>query len=456
MFPSGNVRQGQTQETGDLAAGFKAAAHTIEETYATHVITHICLESHGTVCEWDGDKLTVWMSTQGINTRSRELRHRRSSIPQANVRVITQYMGGGFGSKALSVGRRGPDLRQAGQGGRGAGQADARSQGGASRRPATGRRRPRGSRPASPPTARSPRSMPSRGAPAVPARTRASRCPTSIGSPTAAGRTRTCTSTPASSAPMRAPGHPQGWFLTEILMDELADKVSMDPVEFRIKNLPPEAPNAMWRAYLRDGATRVRLGQAAPDRRQGGRTDQDRHGRGDLHVGRRRSRTGASALRDHVRRQRRRARRHAGHRHRHAHAGRDGRCRTLGLPAVAGQARRLATRSMASARCPGAARRRRASVPAIRVAAVKALDALKEKVAPALGVDAAVAGRRGRPHSRQGRPVARAGVGRRVQADRPAADRGRRRLGAGLVVGDDERRAVRRSQRRHRDRHRPG
>jgi len=48
VFTGGNVRQGQTQETGDLAAGFKAAAHTIEETYATHVITHACMESHGT------------------------------------------------------------------------------------------------------------------------------------------------------------------------------------------------------------------------------------------------------------------------------------------------------------------------------------------------------------------------------------------------------------------------
>ena len=35
---------------------------------------------------------------------------------------------------------------------------------------------------------------------------------------------------------MRAPGHPQGCFLTEILMDELADRVRIDPVEFRIKN----------------------------------------------------------------------------------------------------------------------------------------------------------------------------------------------------------------------------
>ena len=54
--------------------------------------------------------------------------------------------------------------------------------------------------------------------------------------------------------PMRAPGHPQGSFITEIMMDELADLVKMDPIEFRIKNLPPEGANAMWRSYLREGA----------------------------------------------------------------------------------------------------------------------------------------------------------------------------------------------------------
>ena len=59
VFTNGNVRQGQAQETGDVAAGFQGAAQTIQETYSTHVITHACMESHGTVCERDGDKLTA-------------------------------------------------------------------------------------------------------------------------------------------------------------------------------------------------------------------------------------------------------------------------------------------------------------------------------------------------------------------------------------------------------------
>ena len=68
------------------------------------MITHVCLESHGAVCEWDGDNLTAWVSTQGISA-AREGFASGLKIPQANVRVITQYMGGGFGSK-LGAGRR--------------------------------------------------------------------------------------------------------------------------------------------------------------------------------------------------------------------------------------------------------------------------------------------------------------------------------------------------------------
>ena len=162
-------------------------------------------------------------------------------------------MGGGFGSK-FEPRREGLICAKLAQAGERAGQADARSQGRASRhrqpavrdgahpRGRVGRRHAHRVRRQSWGTGRRRRGR------------RASRCPTSTTSRTAGGRTRTSTSTPASSAPMRAPGHPQGCFLTEILMDELADRVKMDPVEFRIKNLPPDAPNAMWATYCASGA----------------------------------------------------------------------------------------------------------------------------------------------------------------------------------------------------------
>ncbi len=101
VFQGGNTKAGQSQENGDLETGFKQAAHTVEQTYATHVITHVCLEPHGSVCEWDGDKLTVWISTQGVHGVAQQLSH-ALKMPQTNIRVITQYMGGGFGSKSAA------------------------------------------------------------------------------------------------------------------------------------------------------------------------------------------------------------------------------------------------------------------------------------------------------------------------------------------------------------------
>src|SRR5690606_40440170 len=49
VFKDGNVREGDAEESGDLEAGFKAAAHVVEATYSTQVQTHVSLETHGCV-----------------------------------------------------------------------------------------------------------------------------------------------------------------------------------------------------------------------------------------------------------------------------------------------------------------------------------------------------------------------------------------------------------------------
>ncbi len=251
VFEGGNIKQGAAEENGDLDAGFKQAAHVVEATYSTHVITHVCLETHGCVCEWDGDKLTAWVSTQAAHG-TRDGFAQGLKIPAANIRVITQYMGGGFGSKF------GPDV----QGlicAKLAKQANA---------------------PVKLMLDRKEEHLASGNRPSATAHIRAG--VTSDGRLTAfdgqswgtggagAGsgfplpyiyefpnRKRTHKDVYINAGQqraMRAPGHPQGCFLTEILMDELADRVKMDPVEFRIKNLPPAAPNAMWGEYFRVGA----------------------------------------------------------------------------------------------------------------------------------------------------------------------------------------------------------
>ena len=138
VFEPGNTRQGTGEEHGDIAAGLAGAAHVVEGTYSTQVQTHTSLETHGCVCEWSGDNLTAWVSTQAVHG-TREGFASGLKIPQANVRVITEYMGGGFGSK-FAPDAQGLICARLARAAARAGQADARSQGGASRhgQPAVG------------------------------------------------------------------------------------------------------------------------------------------------------------------------------------------------------------------------------------------------------------------------------------------------------------------------------
>ncbi|WP_372369713.1 xanthine dehydrogenase family protein molybdopterin-binding subunit [Candidatus Uabimicrobium sp. HlEnr_7] len=74
-------------------------ASVVEATYQTQVQTHSALETHGVVAKWeDDDHLTVWASTQSTFVTRNDFAT-RLELPQANVRVITEHMGGGFGAK---------------------------------------------------------------------------------------------------------------------------------------------------------------------------------------------------------------------------------------------------------------------------------------------------------------------------------------------------------------------
>ena len=93
-----NQSQPSIEERGNVEAGFAEAVVEVETTYSAPVQTHVCLETHGHVAEWDGDTLTVWASTQAVfGTRRDFAQHFK--IPEDKVRIITEHMGGGFGSK---------------------------------------------------------------------------------------------------------------------------------------------------------------------------------------------------------------------------------------------------------------------------------------------------------------------------------------------------------------------
>jgi len=83
---------------GDVDAGLAKADVVIRREYRTPVALHTALEPHGAVAEWEGGRVTIWESTQGIfNTRSDIAE--AFELPLSSVRVIKNYMGGGFGAK---------------------------------------------------------------------------------------------------------------------------------------------------------------------------------------------------------------------------------------------------------------------------------------------------------------------------------------------------------------------
>lgn len=70
----------------------------VEGFYGIQAITHCCLETHGSTCEWEGDKLTAHLSTQNVSGTAGQFAG-PLRIPATNVTVHCDFIGGGFGSK---------------------------------------------------------------------------------------------------------------------------------------------------------------------------------------------------------------------------------------------------------------------------------------------------------------------------------------------------------------------
>ena len=92
------VREPEKYQRGDVAKGFAEADEVLEATYRTAAEFHTPMELHGCVAKWDGQRLTLWESTQGVYAIQQRVAA-ALEMPLANVRVIGSYMGGGFGSK---------------------------------------------------------------------------------------------------------------------------------------------------------------------------------------------------------------------------------------------------------------------------------------------------------------------------------------------------------------------
>ena len=85
-------------DIGDFAGAYAATPIKIDENYSTGRNTHAMMEPHATLAHWEGDKLTCWTSNQMIDW-SRGSLAGILGIPKEDIRLISPYIGGGFGGK---------------------------------------------------------------------------------------------------------------------------------------------------------------------------------------------------------------------------------------------------------------------------------------------------------------------------------------------------------------------
>jgi xanthine dehydrogenase YagR molybdenum-binding subunit len=289
-----NLAEPNVKEKGDVDKAFTEAAAVVEGFFTTPVQVHHPLETHGNTVSVTNDGVTCWASTQGIFS-VRDGLASYLDVSQEKVRVITEYMGGGFGAKfgpgaegglaarlsqaagapvklmltrfdqSLAVGNRPSsfqrirlgasadgmlvafDMNAFGTAGIGAGAASAGGGGGAG--------------------------FPAPYIYTVP-NIRVKQAAVAVN----AGQGRA----------FRAPGHPVASFGMESIMDDLAVKLKMDPLELRLKNDPSKirqreyqigAERFGWKQKYRPpgsspGAVKVGVGCAGATWGGGGRGSQ--------------------------------------------------------------------------------------------------------------------------------------------------------------------------------------
>jgi len=252
----GNVRKGRAITKGDPEAAMAKADATVEATYSLPVITHVCLESHGLTAKNDGEKITAWASTQAVQVTANELAG-AFNIPASNVTVLTEVMGGGFGSKfgADVWGRAAAELSKK-AGGRPVKIFLDRTQehlAGGNRPSATAKVKLGATKDGKivAMTAESHGTGGSRGGSQFP-------LPYVYDVPVSSRSHSEVFVNGGGARAMRAPGHPQGCAIMEAAMDDLADKLGIDPLEFRLKNLPEgDFKTPIYQAEIKMGAEEI-------------------------------------------------------------------------------------------------------------------------------------------------------------------------------------------------------
>ena len=231
---------------GDFAAAFAAAPVQFDGRYTTPDHAHAMMEPHASIANWEGDKLTLWTSNQMIAWSVGDVA-KTLGIPKENVRLISPYIGGGFGGKLFVR----TDAILAALGAKAAKRPVKVALprplmiNNTTHRPATIQRVRIGTTADGKITAIGHESwsgdLPGGGPETAVAQTRL----LYAGENRMTAMRLAVLDLPEGNA-MRAPGEAPGLMALEIAMDEMAEKLGIDPVEFRVLNdtqVDPEKPS---------------------------------------------------------------------------------------------------------------------------------------------------------------------------------------------------------------------
>ncbi|WP_311239072.1 MULTISPECIES: aldehyde oxidoreductase molybdenum-binding subunit PaoC [unclassified Xanthomonas] len=257
---------------GDFAAAYAAAPFTVDATYRTPDQAHAMLEPHATIARWEGEQLICHTAIQQMNWGTRDL-GKALGVPKERIRLLSPFIGGGFGGKGTAQ----ADLVLAAL----AARITARPVklalqrplmfNNTIHRPATIQRLRLGATADGRLTAIGHESWSGnlRGGRSEPATLSTRALYAGANRMTAV---RLAVLDLAEGNAMRAPGEAPGMMALEVAMDELAERVGMDPVQLRIVNdtqVDPEQPQRPFStrpfvACLRSGAQRFGWSQRNP------------------------------------------------------------------------------------------------------------------------------------------------------------------------------------------------
>ena len=240
--PVGFAQPMQPEVVGDPDSTFRDAAAVVEQTYSMPVITHCCLEPHSSVVVWSGDSLNVHISTQSVSGIVTQM-SKALGIESGKIQVNARFEGGGFGSK-LAADRWGLAAAQL-----------SKLAGGAPIRLVLDRRTEQetaGCRPSAYGTIKIGADRAGRltawqattwstggmtGGAAFP-------LPYIFKIPNQRNQHTSILNNIGSARSMRAPRHPQACFLTMCAIDDVADKLGMNPLQLIEANLTAAVPRA--------------------------------------------------------------------------------------------------------------------------------------------------------------------------------------------------------------------